>query len=381
MTKKIIYIAANDSISSKKERANVICDGKNDAQIINEAIQSFTQKGGLVFLFAGTYIILKVKDTHGGIIIDKSNVTVMGEGDATKLLLQKYQDCNAIQIKGVKNVRINNLFIDGNREYQGVKNGEIKDEIEEDDSHFRSFSFNLSGIKADKYSGDHHFPQNVIVSNCTIQNCKALCVMLRGKNMIVENNHLGEARADVVEILNGPGIIRGNIVVISSKTLRTHTALSTDLANFVSITDNKVYVKEGATLHLGFRTWHHSFFHSIKRNVLIVEKNAHVNAVVDSRGLFTSIEDNSFVNYNIEPVLLSINGLNNVSGNSLTNIKIGIRNSHPEYSEKWKQMWRCGFLEDMMVRIKKNFFYNSNIDKGSHKNKIVEGENVWLNVK
>ena len=378
MTNKIIYIAASDSTQEKKQKASVVCDGKNDAILINEAIQKFSNDGGMLMLLAGTYYIYKVPNTFGGIVINKNNITIVGEGNDTKLLLQKHQDCNVIQIKGVKNTRISNLFIDGNREFQALKDVPFKDEKEED-AYFRTFFFNLSGVKADKYEGDNDFPKNVIVSNCTIQNCKALCAYLRGKKMIVENNHFGEAWADVVEILNGPGIIRNNIVVINNKKVKTHTALSTDIANFVSITDNKVYVKEGARLDLGFRSWQHSFFHSIKRNVLIVEKNASLHAVVDSRGLFTTIKDNCFINYNTDPVLLSINGLNNVSGNSLTNIKIGIRISHPEYLEQWKKMWRRGFLEDMFINIKNNFFYNSKIEKGIHKNTIIESENVLLN--
>lgn len=377
MTQKIIYIAASDSTQENKQKASVTCDGKNDALVINAAMKNFDHNGGILFLLAGTYYIFKVPHTHGGIVVDRNNITILGEGNSTKLLLQKYQDCNVIQIKGVKNTKISNLFIDGNRDFQAVKDVPFKDEIEED-KHFRSFFFNLSGVKCDKYEGDKDFPKNVVVSNCTIQNCKALCAYLRGKNMIVENNHFGEAWADVVEILNGPGIIRGNVVIINNKKVKTHTALSTDIANFVSITDNKVYVKEGCRLDLGFRSWQHSFFHSIKRNVLIVEKNASVHAVVDSRGLFTTIEDNCFINHNEEPVLLSINGLNKVSGNILRNIKIGIRISHPEYLEQWKQKWRRGFLEDMFIMIKQNYFYNSKVDKGNHKNRVVERNNILL---
>lgn len=378
MKKKIIYIAAGDSPIDKKGKSSIVCDGRNDAQLINSAMQNFNNDGGIIYLFEGTYNIYKVAGTWGGIVVDRSNVEILGEGEVTKLLLQKHQDCNVIQIKGVKNIKISNLFIDGNRNYQAVKDVPFKDEKEEN-TYFRTFYFNLSGVKADKYDRDKDFPKNVTISNCTIQNCKALCAYLRGRNMIVENNHFGEAWADVVEILNGPGVIRGNVVVISSKTLRTHTGLSTDIANYVSITDNKIYVKEGGNLDFGFRTWQHSFFHSIKRNVLIAEKNSRVRAMIDSRGLFTTIEDNCFINYNTEPVALSLNGLNNFSGNSLTNVTVGIRNSHDDdYLEKWKKMWRRGFLEDLLIIIRNNYLYHSSIEKGKHKNVLIERKNVFL---
>lgn len=99
--------------------------------------------------------------------------------------------------------------------------------------------------------------------------------------MRVLDNVLGDCGSDAVEILTGPGMIRGNYAEITG---RTHVAIGTDRANSVIMQANIVHVRSGGKLDIGFRSWAESDRHNISDNVLTVDSGGECAVAVDVRG-------------------------------------------------------------------------------------------------
>jgi hypothetical protein len=104
------------SNSKYKLGADYFCDGTDDQIEIQKAIDDVKQTGGTVFLKQGTYFL------SGPIVIDKSNVTLEGEGYSTGLTLVPGVNDYAIKVlgPGVTNVRIMKLVVNGNGNYQSA---------------------------------------------------------------------------------------------------------------------------------------------------------------------------------------------------------------------------------------------------------------------
>lgn len=103
-------VAAADSLH--KERADFVCDGVDDQEEINNAINSLPAGGGRVVLLEGTYHLT------APIKILKSNVVLEGNGWNTVLFLENGSNCNMIEIGdgtvSIRGIRIKGLKIDGN---------------------------------------------------------------------------------------------------------------------------------------------------------------------------------------------------------------------------------------------------------------------------
>jgi len=103
-------VAASDS--QNKEKADYVCDGTNDEVEIEQAIGDLPSSGGLVYLLEGTYNI------GSSIDITKSNVTLTGAGNATKLFLVDGANTNVIVVgdgtNSYEGITISNLQVDGN---------------------------------------------------------------------------------------------------------------------------------------------------------------------------------------------------------------------------------------------------------------------------
>jgi len=103
-------VAAADSLH--KERADFVCDGVDDQEEINAAINALPAGGGKVVLLEGTYHLT------APIRILKSNVVLEGNGWNTVLFLEDGSDCNMIEIGdgtvSIRGIRIKALKIDGN---------------------------------------------------------------------------------------------------------------------------------------------------------------------------------------------------------------------------------------------------------------------------
>jgi parallel beta-helix repeat protein len=114
-------VAANDSLD--KSLADYVCDGTDDQEEINAAINALPTSGGRVLLLEGTYNI------SAPITILKNNVTLEGQGAGTKLFLVNGADCDVIDIgnglTALEGIKIANLRIDGNKanqteEHEGI---------------------------------------------------------------------------------------------------------------------------------------------------------------------------------------------------------------------------------------------------------------------
>jgi hypothetical protein len=154
--------------------------------------------------------------------------------------------------------------------------------------------FEFCGIKAFRQAPrgpsaatDTH---DITVRNCIVKDAQRLGIMLEGPNMRVLDNVLGNAGSDVVEILTGPGIIRGNLAEITGQ---THVAIGSDRANSIIMADNIVRVKKGGQLDIGFRSWAGSKRHVIANNVLTVEEGGQCGLAMDVRGTESTITGNN----------------------------------------------------------------------------------------
>lgn len=280
-----VTVAAANSAEESKAAAGLVCDGLGDQEEIYKALHRLPEPGGTVVLMEGTYDIRKVQGQLGGVIIDRSNVTLAGQGPNTKLILAPDQNTNVIRIigHGVGHITIRGLWVDQNRDENPENSGDP------DVSHDR---FEYCGIKAfcevpGKYGPSCH---DITIMNCHVLNASRLGIMLEGRNMRVINNVLGNAFSDSVEILEGPGIIQGNIVDITDK---THVAIGSDRGGSILMTDNIVTVREGATLDIGFRSWADSQRHVIANNILRVEEGGTIGrALMEVRGYATTVTGN-----------------------------------------------------------------------------------------
>jgi hypothetical protein len=150
--------------------------------------------------------------------------------------------------------------------------------------------------------------------------------MLEGPNMRVIDNLLGNATSDSVEILTGPGQIRGNVVEITG---RTHVAIGTDRADSILMTNNIVRVKKGGDLDIGFRSWAESHRHVIAENVLTVDPGGGCKQAIDARGYGAAITGNALHTCDANaPLRLTVSaGDAIVSGNVLENVVIEINDT------------------------------------------------------
>lgn len=282
-----IVVAADDSSANSKAAARFVADGEGDQEQINAAIRALPAVGGTVQLTEGTFDIRRVSGTLGGVLLDRSHVTLTGQGAATRLVLASNQNVNVIRIigSGVGHITIRDLCVDANREQnrEGAGDPNI--------SHDR---FEFCGIKAFRQSPrgpsaaeDTH---DITIRNCIVKEAHRLGIMLEGPNMRVLDNLLGNAGSDSVEILTGPGIIRGNVVEITGQ---THVAIGTDRANSVIMADNVVRVKKGGKLDIGFRSWAGSKRHVVANNILTVEDGGSCELAMDVRGTETTITGNN----------------------------------------------------------------------------------------
>ncbi|MFO0428402.1 MAG: hypothetical protein ACK526_17675 [Planctomyces sp.] len=282
-----VLVAASDSSAAFRGRAQFLCDGEGDQEEINAAILSLPPAGGIVLLSAGHFDIRRNDGTLGGILISRSFVTLAGQGAATLLKLSAKQDVNVIRIigSGVGHVEIRDLTVDGNREEntEGMGDPGI--------SHDR---FEFCGIKAFRQAPrgpsaaeDTH---DITIRNCIVRNSHRLGIMLEGPNMRVIDNLLGNAGSDSVEILTGPGVIRGNIVEITGQ---THVAIGSDRANSMIMSDNIIRVRKGGRLDIGFRSWAGSRRHVISDNVLVVDEGGTCSLAMDIRGTESTITGNN----------------------------------------------------------------------------------------
>ncbi len=311
-----LVVAAHNASESSKATATFVADGEGDQEEINAAIRALPEAGGTVKLTEGTFDIRRVEGTLGGVLIERSNVTLAGQGASTKLVQAPAQETNVVRIigMGVGHVTIRDLYVDANRD--GNPLGEGAENV----SHAR---FEFCGIKAYRTfpggpSGED--THDITIRNCHVVNARRLGIMLEGPNMNVVDNFLGNATSDVVEILTGPGEMRGNYAEITG---RTHVAFGSDRGNHIIMSDNIINVTPIGDIDIGFRTWSNSKHHAINGNVIRVEKGGKMGRAMDIRGTETAITGNSVFNANEAPLPLYITAGNAVlTGNVFENVTL-----------------------------------------------------------
>ena len=314
-----IVVATKDSSPRSKADADFLGDGVGDQDEINAAIGALPPVGGTVLLAEGTYDIRSVAGTLGGVTIDRSHVLLAGRGTSTKLIQAADQNTNVIRIigSGVGHVTIRDLYIDVNRDQthkNTLESGVVR----------HHFEFN--GIKAhgwDPRRKARKPTHDITVRNCEVRNAYCLNVMLLGPNMSVVDNVLGNATSDSVELLYGPGMIRGNYLEITG---RTHVAIGSDAGNSIMMANNIVHVKKGGDLDIGFRSWANSQRHVVAGNVLVVDPGGKCTAAMEMRGFMATVTGNAV--YTPDPkkrTRLRITGTSTVvTGNVLQNVIIEI---------------------------------------------------------
>jgi hypothetical protein len=312
-----VVVATHDSAERSKAMADFVGDGKGDQEEINAAIRALPDAGGTVLLMEGTYDIRRVEGKLGGVLIERSNVTLAGQGAATKLVQAPEQETNVIRIigSGVGHVTVRDLYVDANRDHNPVGEGDPNV------SHAR---FEFCGIKAyyQEPGGPGGQPNhNITIENCYVMNARRLGIMLEGSNMRVINNVLGNAMSDSVEILTGPGEIRGNYVEITG---RTHVAIGTDRGDNIVMAHNIVHVKEGGDIDIGFRSWADSHRHVITDNVLTVDPGGKCGIAIDARGFGAVISGSNI--YSSTDRLRVVIGAGNsiVTGNIFENVVVEV---------------------------------------------------------
>ncbi|MCC6795912.1 MAG: right-handed parallel beta-helix repeat-containing protein [Candidatus Hydrogenedentes bacterium] len=310
-------IAAKDSSEPSKSGAHIVCDGDGDQEEINKAIRELPPVGGRILLMEGTFDIRRADGALGGVLIERSNVTLEGQGSSTKLVQAPNQETNVIRIigSGVGHIVIRNLYVDANRD------GNPKGEGPENVSHAR---FEFCGIKAfcAQPGGGGDPCHNITIENCYVMNARRLGIMLEGRNMRVLNNVLGNAFSDSVEILTGPGEIRGNYADITGK---THVAFGSDRGDNIIMANNIVHVREGGDLDIGFRSWSDSQRHVIEGNIVTVDKGGKCGMAIDARGYGAVISGNHTYTANDEKLIVKIGaGKSIVTGNVFENTTIEV---------------------------------------------------------
>jgi hypothetical protein len=148
-------------------------------------------------------------------------------------------------------------------------------------------------------------------------------IMLEGRNMRVIQNVLGNAMSDSVEILTGPGEIRGNYFEITGT---THVAAGSDRGNSIIMAENIVHVKNGGSLDIGFRSWADSQRHIIANNILTVDPGGQCACAIDIRGFGTAVTGNVMHTSNPKkPLTLRVSSGNTlISNNIFENVVIEV---------------------------------------------------------
>ncbi|WP_173084960.1 right-handed parallel beta-helix repeat-containing protein [Fundidesulfovibrio magnetotacticus] len=314
--KSHIILAAHDTPEGDKKLADAVCTADNAQDTINAAIANLPATGGQVTLLPGNYtlrkaaLIHKNKPVSGAILINKNNVFLQGYGPSTSLFLADAQDCNVVRITGVKGVTVERLSIDANFQGQTVRNR----------------AFESCGIRASWiHEADGEHCSDIVVRECTVRNAAGLGIMLWGSNVQAVANVLSDNQADDIELLGGPGIIRGNSVTRTSGNV--DSVLGTDAADDILITQNTVTITGKGSASVGIRSWGGFSHHIITNNIVRVEKGGALRIGIDSRTTETIVNGNLLECPPETPCIVSLGDGNIVTGNIFRNAAIGYQTS------------------------------------------------------
>lgn len=299
----VIKIAASNAT---KKNADYVCDGTNDEEIIETAISELPSSGGTIKLSDGLFTTLPWE-------FNKANVTIEGQGDATKIFfpdncMNGYDGPAQLRIRGNStNSRIKNLKIDGNQENQGE--GE-------------TYCIYCEGLA-----------HNILFENLHIVNPYGDGFNLTQNSKAV-NNIIENAKEDAIEVVSGGGqIVHGNTLIDNFNSIKLGVS-STDIIEDVIISNNYITGEKASAITL--RVYSGS---GIIRRVNI-DNNIIVNSV-DSGIWLRPYESGIINNISIRGNILSECGritgqgasiyLNGVTSSQISDNQILNSNSHGIY--------------------------------------------------
>ena len=180
---------AGDGTTCVNPKADFTCDGTDDQEMLNKAINFLSASGGVIYLLEGTYNIsaaLLAGETITG-IVPHSKTSLIGTGRATILRVASgASNVNVINASGVELILITQLMIDGNSrtgsnnygiKFNGVSNSKIHQSWIEK---LRQGGIELSGAAAKNVVSDNHLVGNgaegILLSSAT--------------NNVISNNQL-----------------------------------------------------------------------------------------------------------------------------------------------------------------------------------------------
>ncbi len=195
-------------------RADYACDGTDDQEKINTAINDLPATGGAVYLLEGTYNIsttLLGEETEVGIVLDSNhnNTALIGTGKGTVLKVVSGASTTLYVINGqdANGILISQLMIDGNSKaggdnYRGIAFNNVSyskiDKVWVENMHFNGMyldntshtTVSNNNAQGNGYDGIRIFGSNNTVSNNNAQGNTDYGILLIGHNNIISNNNV-----------------------------------------------------------------------------------------------------------------------------------------------------------------------------------------------
>ena len=188
MAKTARFVVGTSTSRWTEKDCNYLCDGTNDQEEINQAIQDLPASGGEIIILDGTYNIA------AKINVNKNNVSIKGNGNATilKRMWDSSSEEGVITLNSVEGCRIQNLQIDGNKaNYMSTNNHGI-----------RLNSSNNNVITGNICNNNVHngiclfsSSKNTVTGNTCINNANGVHLFSSSNNTIIgnacNNNNMG----------------------------------------------------------------------------------------------------------------------------------------------------------------------------------------------
>ncbi len=201
------FVVGTMSSGWTNDQVDYLCDGINDQEQINDAINDLPSSGGEIIILDGTYNI-----TAPILIINKGNITLSGNGVNTvlKRMWRSLSLQGMIILNNSHRCNINNLCVDGNRSiYNSINNNGI---------HIENLSSNIiirdnilinsarEGLHIDNSS------YNIIRHNIVYNDYQGIGITgSASNNVIIGNNCFNCTQQAIILVTSSQNTITGNV--------------------------------------------------------------------------------------------------------------------------------------------------------------------------
>lgn len=297
-------VAAYDSLDTtcdgstcSNPRADYTCDGTDDQEEIQKAIDDLGSSGGVVYLLEGTYNITD------DIKINKSNISLIGTGAATLLNLCKYGRIYLLQVSRIliSQLRIINNTTNPAIDFQEVESSVVTKVWIEGNMPSAITCFNS------RYN---------IFSSIFITPDWAICGLLLcddSSNNIIFANYIKNGGVLGIGIKNNSinNIILGNIITRSKSTTSTGVGINIEDGNpYNSVIGNNISFRS-----VGF--WTQSDYSIISSNII---SGCDYHGVYLANANYNLISSNQVITNKEEGIYLhNYSSRNNIVGNIIFN--------------------------------------------------------------